>query len=199
MTRLSPRIVSLTATTFVLPGLIVKTRLPNPTSMSVPLQPASAPHRTLVGAVPVDVTLTDPDRIESFAFGGPRSMTPTGRDRSLVEPLPSWPTPPAPQHLAAPDFITAQLCTPDVATAATPLRRPETSTGSALSLVVPLPSCPWSLSPQHLTAPVLPSAQALPAPVDIDLIPLSPGTSAAVVVAFQHFTPPSVMSAHRDV
>jgi len=37
--------------------------------------------------------------------------------------------------------------------------RPVTATGVALPIVVPFPSCPQELSPQHSTAPALASAQ----------------------------------------
>src|SRR3989304_99762 len=40
-----------------------------------------------------------------------------------------------------------------------PLARPETSTGVLLQVVVPLPSWPSSLEPQHLTPPPLVSTQ----------------------------------------
>ena len=39
-------------------------------------------------------------------------------------------------------------------------RRPDTATGISLSVVVPLPSWPLALSPQHMTAPAVVRAQA---------------------------------------
>ena len=40
----------------------------------------------------------------------------------------------------------------------------ETSTGIALSVVVPFPRFPYGLYPQHFTVPPVMRAQALPAP-----------------------------------
>src|SRR5437879_7929288 len=82
-----------------------------------------------------------------------RPMTSTGKKRLLVVPSPSWPTKPPPQHLTPPTLVRAQLCSPPAAIAVTPLLRPTTSTGKKRLLVVPSPSWPAALAPQHLTPP----------------------------------------------
>src|SRR3990172_8874048 len=51
-----------------------------------------------------------------------------------------------------------------------PLARPETSTGLLLSVVVPLPSWPEPLEPQHLTPPSLVSAHVWSRPAAIAVI-----------------------------
>ena len=71
----------------------------------------------------------------------------------MVVPFPSCPKTLWPQHLTAPPLVSAQLWRLPAAIALTPLCSPETSTGVELSVVVPSPSCPAALSPQHLTAP----------------------------------------------
>ena len=93
-------------------------------------------------------------------------------------------------------------------TAMTPLSNPRTSTGPLLSVVVPFPSSPEPLAPQHLTPPGV-SAQLCPKPAEIARIPspsplTSTGTGLSVVVPFpssvplfqpQHLTPPASVSA----
>ena len=67
--------------------------------------------------------------------------------------------------------------------ALTPLASPLTSTGVVLEIVEPLPSWPYSLSPQHLTPPPVVSAQVCKVPpAEMALIPFaSPLTSTGVV------------------
>src|SRR5215212_3997241 len=85
-----------------------------------------------------------------------------------------------------------------------------TSTGVELSVVVPSPSPPLLLSPQHLTAPALVRAHVKSLPALIATTPLpsaltSTGVELSVVVPFpscpeefeaQHWTPPALVSAH---
>ncbi|HEX4897364.1 MAG TPA: hypothetical protein VFV53_03295 [Candidatus Limnocylindrales bacterium] len=56
---------------------------------------------------------------------------------------------------------------PPAAIRLTPLRSPDTSTGMALSVLVPSPSCPDSLEPQHATPPLLITAHECREPVAI--------------------------------
>ena len=58
---------------------------------------------------------------------------------------------------------------PPAAIPATPLPRPETVTGEWRSVVVPSPSWPERLSPQHWTAPALVSAHVWIPPAAIAL------------------------------
>src|SRR2546422_994304 len=88
-----------------------------------------------------------------------RPMTSTGKKRLLVVPSPSWPTKPPPQHLTPPTLVSAQLWKSPAAIAVTPLLRPKTATGSNRLMVVPSPSWPELLLPQHVTPSVLFSAQ----------------------------------------
>src|SRR5947208_1826699 len=68
----------------------------------------------------------------------------------------------SPQHLTPPALVSAQVWSPPAEIAATPPARPETSTGRWRSVVVPSPSCPQPLSPQHLIPPALVSAHEYP-------------------------------------
>src|SRR5436190_360454 len=58
-----------------------------------------------------------------------------------------------PQHFTPPPVVSAQVCPHPAAIAATPLARPETSTGVRRWVFVASPSWPLELSPQHLTPP----------------------------------------------
>src|SRR5262245_51662555 len=88
-----------------------------------------------------------------------------------------------------PVVVNAQVWLPPGAdaTATTPLVRPLTSTGVSRSVVVPSPSCPRLLLPQHLTPPALVSAQLYPPPAVTAATPLvrpvtSTGVSRSIVV-----------------
>src|SRR5947209_7930476 len=137
--------------------------------------------------------------------------TSTGVERSVCVPSPSWRKELAPQHLAPPALVSAQVLLAPAAMAETPLASPETSTGVERLVSVPSPSWPQPLSPQHLPPPALVSAQ-LCKPEELmamAVMPLSsPTTSTGVerliVVpspswpqAFhpQHLTPPALVSA----
>ena len=68
--------------------------------------------------------------------------TATGTGLLKIEPpVPSWPTPPLPQH-RAPPFTIAQVCRSPRAMAVTPELSPETGTGTELVADPLLPSCP---------------------------------------------------------
>src|SRR2546428_5554873 len=90
--------------------------------------------------------------------------TSTGVERSLVVPSPSSPSMLSPQHLTPPALVSAQVWKTPAAIAATPPPRPETSTGAWRSVVVPSPSWPERLKPQHLTPPALVSAHECDSP-----------------------------------
>src|SRR5581483_3979247 len=115
-----------------------------------------------------------------------------------------------PQHLTVPVFVTAQVELNCVAIDSTPLVSPTTSTGVLRVVVVPSPSWPLKLMPQHLTPPAVVSAQVNSLPAMIWVTPLDrPTTSTGVVrgvalvpspswpVRFspQHLTPPALVSA----
>lgn len=71
-----------------------------------------------------------------------------------------------PQHFTPPAWVRAQVWyVPDVR-ARTPDPRPTTPTGLLLDFLDPLPSCPYSFDPQHLTPPVLVMAQKCSPPAD---------------------------------
>ena len=81
-------------------------------------------------------------------------FTATAVDESVVVPSPSCPYELFPQHWTEPLPTIAQLCTAPAAIAVAPPDSPETGTGVAdETLVVPLPSWPNSLYPQHDTEP----------------------------------------------
>ena len=86
--------------------------------------------------------------------------------------LPSWPEVPQPQHLTPPAARAAQVWLSPAAIAVTPLVRPVTSTGTLDWVVVPLPSWPLRLLPQHLMPPVVVRAQVWLSPATIAATPL---------------------------
>ena len=90
--------------------------------------------------------------------------TGTGRLDPICVPLPSWPSLLLPQQKAAPALVTAQVCDCPAAMRATsvsgaPPAESSTCTGAADCVYVPLPSCPFELSPQHQTVPSVVKAQ----------------------------------------
>jgi hypothetical protein len=58
-----------------------------------------------------------------------------------------------PQHIAPPEVVTAQVWPQPTEIWATPDVRPDTSTGLVLLIVVPSPSAPVLLNPQHFAPP----------------------------------------------
>jgi hypothetical protein len=71
-----------------------------------------------------------------------RPATATGTELEKIEsPVPSWPYPWLPQHLAAP-LCTAHVCRSPAAIAVTPVLSPKTATGTGLSALALLPSWP---------------------------------------------------------
>src|SRR5579862_1067624 len=66
---------------------------------------------------------------------------------------------------------------------ATNVRPPETRLGTALSVVVPFPSCPKALKPQQYALPLVVSPQALSSPLALSASNASPPDTATGVVA----------------
>ena len=62
-----------------------------------------------------------------------RPTTSTGARPSVAVPSPSWPRSAMPQHLTPPAVVSAHVCRSPAANAATPVRRPDTSTGTELA------------------------------------------------------------------
>jgi hypothetical protein len=94
-------------------------------------------------------------------------VTATGVGEGMVVPLPNSPLPLPPQHQTEWSDSSAHEWDWPAATAVAPLR-PETATGVSQQLhavpascpvVVPIPSCPWALPPQHNTVPLDSTAQ----------------------------------------
>ena len=86
-------------------------------------------------------------------------------------PSPSWPAPLMPQHFTAPAIVSAQVWLLAALIWTTPLPSPTTSTGVRRFVVVPSPSLPTLLLPQHLAAPVT-TAQVWREPVVTSVAPL---------------------------
>src|SRR3989304_437900 len=108
----------------------------------------------------------------------------TGALLSVCVPLPSWPSALEPQHLTPPAVVSAQVWPPPAEIALTPLSSPRTSTGARLPVVVPLPSCPKSFLPQHLTPPSVVSAQVWGLPTSTAATPLArPETSTGTLLS----------------
>ena len=85
---------------------------------------------------------------------------------------------------------------------------PETATGVLLLVVVPFPSCPAELFPQHWTAPLASSAQVWLLPADTLCAVVIPDAATGVLLSVvvllpscpkpldpQHCTPPLARSA----
>src|SRR5262249_34146563 len=66
--------------------------------------------------------------------------------------------------------VRAQVCPAPAVIALAPLFKPLTATGVALLVVVPFPSSPDSLSPQHSTAPPVVGAHVCAAPAPTEAI-----------------------------
>ena len=98
------------------------------------------------------------------------AATATGTKLSVVLPLPSCPLKFLPQQLTAPVFNNAHVWEPPavIETAVAPSVNAFTATGPELEVVVPLPSCPSSLLPQQLTAPVFNTAHVWELPAVIE-------------------------------
>src|SRR5947207_2019954 len=88
-----------------------------------------------------------------------RPTTSTGVLLSVVVPIPSWPVAFQPQHFRPPPLVRAQECSPPTAIPLTPFSRPATSTGTPLLAVVPWPSWPFMLAPQHFAPPPVVTTQ----------------------------------------
>ena len=72
---------------------------------------------------------------------------------------------------------------------------PVTGTGAGDGVVVPLPSCPSRLSPQHLTAPPVNSAHVWPVPVAMAVTGWGTGTAVSGVTALDRADPVPVPTA----
>src|SRR5579862_4655837 len=81
---------------------------------------------------------------------------------------------------------------------ATAWETPMTSTGVVEDVVVPSPSWPDSLSPQHFTPPLESKAHAWPPPTAIDVTWVRPMSMGVGDMRPQHSTEPPVMSAQAS-
>ena len=86
-------------------------------------------------------------------------VTCCGRSWLVWLPMPSWPTPLSPQHHRVPSVRVAQVWSPPAVTLAQPRGRGGDLLGQVLVVVVPMPSWPSSLSPQHHRVPSVRVAQ----------------------------------------
>ena len=81
-----------------------------------------------------------------------------GTELLVVVPFPSSPLPLSPQHHTVPPVFSAHVWSPPAVTVAQSVACPLTWTGTELSVVVPFPSSPELLTPQHHTVPPVFSA-----------------------------------------
>ena len=100
-----------------------------------------------------------------------------GATLSFVVRSPSWPNWLSPQHCMLPPLRNTQVCRAPVATATA-----STSAGTPVGtsrgeVVVPSPTCPLSLRPQHCTVPSAMRAQECPLPTAICVALLTPATA----------------------
>src|SRR5690242_6796022 len=102
-----------------------------------------------------------------MATGVPVSpTTSTGTELEALPVTPSSPDALSPQHFTpAPAPTIAQVCAKPALTAVAPLPDASATTGTVLSCVLPLPSWPCSLAPQHTTPPAVVTAQACASPL----------------------------------
>jgi len=168
-------------------------------------------HLTPGVEVSAQVWLSPPARLMAFV----RPVTDTGVDRFAVVPSPSCPWELLPQHRAPPASVTAQLWKVPAPALAAPLVRPMTSIGASRSVVVPSPTSPKPLRPQHLTPPAEVRAQPWKLPAAISSTSGSPGPpprpstptgrvrcvvvpspSSPKLLRPQHLTPPVAVRAH---
>ena len=89
---------------------------------------------------------------------GMNQLTVTAVAEFTIDPLPSAPKSPSPQHCTVVSLSWAHVWKPP-AVMATALVIPATRTGVSEPVVVPSPSCPKPLLPQHCTVPSRMSAQ----------------------------------------
>ena len=89
----------------------------------------------------------------SFATPFASPLTAVGVYRFAVVPSPSWPYMFSPQHFAASPVVRAQVCRAPAVMADTPEVSPLTHAGARRIVVVPSPTWPRALSPQHSTPP----------------------------------------------
>jgi hypothetical protein len=89
----------------------------------------------------------------------------TGTNEPVPDPSPVI----VPQHRTPPDVNRAHESWTPVDTAATPDDNPITFTGVVLAVVVPFPSWPYALSPQHRTPPAVVTAHVWSKPAEIDM------------------------------
>ena len=115
-----------------------------------------------------------------YAAAQPASRSREPFDSSCHRP-PVWPDSFEPQHFRPPLLERAHIWRLPAATAVMPLDRPTTSTGVKRFVVVPSPSAPSMFRPQHLTAPLVVSAQVCDHPATTATTPLvRPLTSTGV-------------------
>src|SRR6266567_5266612 len=115
--------------------------LPPVVESSAPTEPVTGPCTNQ----PPDPSGTPPSgplRVMVAAGGVESKTTSTGTGLSAAVPFPSCPYWLWPQHFTWPVEVRAQAWYAPVATPATPVDRPLTSTGVVLSVIVPLPSWP---------------------------------------------------------
>ena len=101
----------------------------------------------------------------------------------VVVPSPRAPRELSPQHFTEFVDVTAHECASPPVTLAIPEVRPDTETGVLRVVVVPSPSRPEPLDPQHLTAPDSRTAQVWKLPEPMLATPeVSPVTSTGAVL-----------------
>src|SRR4051794_21057565 len=139
-------------------------RVPSP-SWPDPFRPQQLAAPSVVIPQVCDQEALRPVHAPDVAAG---AATGTGCGWTRWSAFPSCPSSLAPQHQAEPSVRTPQLCRPPTVTLAQVLSVP-TRTGRPATLgVLPIPSCPWSLSPQHHSEPSVRVAQVWNQPVLTD-------------------------------
>ncbi len=139
----------------------------------------------------------------------PNPYTQSGDALYVRVPTPPWPYASSPQQYSVPEVVTAQLFLKPAATAATPPLRPIGEAGVRRPVVVPSPSWPKPLLPQHSVPPDVITAQVWASPPSSEATPpptaeattgtvwlvVEPSPSWPLAFAPQHTTMPLVFSA----
>src|SRR4029450_5281612 len=131
----------------------------------------------------------------------------------MLVPSPSCPQQLFPQHLTPPWLVSAQELPPPVEIAVTPPERPETSTGLLRITVVPSPTWPLKLAPQHLAEAAVVTAHVTALAAEIAAAPLPrpatargpwrsvhvPSPTSPLAFAPQHLALPATVTAQACV
>src|SRR5262249_38785648 len=108
---------------------------------------------------------------------------------TVIEPIPSSPALPCPQHHREPSVLIVQAWFIPSAMAVTSVPRAVTCTGVALLVIEPFPNWPTSLLPQHHREPLVLRAQVYPFPsmIAVALVPKAVTCTGVALLVIEPF------------